>query len=103
MKHLSDAEFDEFINQDKTVIIDFWADWCAPCRMIAPVFEELSKEFAGKIEFAKLDTAENPETPSKYGIVSIPAFLVFRKGELIGQFFGAVPKSDFKERLREFS
>ena len=72
MKEINDSEFDDFVKSNETVIIDFWADWCGPCKMVAPIFDELSKEFEGKAVFAKMDITENPNTPSKFGVVSIP-------------------------------
>ncbi len=102
MKELRDSEFAVFIGQKKPSIVDFWAPWCGPCRISSPIFEELSKEFSGKIEFAKMNVDENPETPGKFGIFSIPTFLIFREGEQIGEIHGAIPKADFREKLREF-
>jgi len=101
MKTLTDADFESFIKSKKPVIVDFWAEWCGPCRMSTPIFEELSKEFGSKLEFAKLNIDENPETPSKYGIMSIPAFLIFKEGELIGEIHGAMPKPAFKQQIEQ--
>ncbi len=101
MKEINDSEFDDFVKSNETVIIDFWADWCGPCKMVAPIFDELSKEFEGKAVFAKMDITENPNTPSKFGVVSIPTFLIFKNGEISGELHGAMSKPDFKARLNE--
>ena len=102
VKELNDSNFEEFTNSEKPVVIDFWADWCMPCKMVAPTFEALSKELEGKMGFAKMDITANPETPQKHGVVSIPAFLIFKNGEKIGELHGAMPKSDLKNSLDEF-
>ncbi|HLC93016.1 MAG TPA: thioredoxin [archaeon] len=101
MKTLSDSDFGQFIMSKKPVVIDFWAEWCGPCRMSSPIFDELSKEMGAKLEFAKMNIDENPETPSKYGIMSIPTFLVFKEGEIIGEIHGAMPKNAFKEQIEQ--
>ena len=98
MKELTDADFDDFIKSNDKVIIDFWAEWCGPCRIAGPIFEDLSKDFEGKIEFAKLDTQSNPDTPGKFGVMSIPTFIIFKNGEQIGQLNGAMPKEMFKQK-----
>ena len=81
------------------VVVDFWAPWCGPCRMVAPIVEELADEYAGQVEFVKMNTDDNPNTAIKYGIRSIPTLLVFKGGEPVGQIIGFRPKSDLKKRL----
>jgi thioredoxin 1 len=89
----------EVLNDGGLVMIDFWAVWCGPCRMIAPTVEELAKEYAGKIKVVKLNTDENPEIASKYKIMGIPTLMFFKAGQKVDQIVGAVPKPQLKAKL----
>ncbi len=98
--HLMDADIDEHIREYPTIVIDCWAPWCGPCRMIGPIIEELAKEMQGKITFGKLNVDENPQTSMKYGIMSIPTMLVFKNGQLVDRFVGAMPKDMLLQKLK---
>ncbi|MBD0258697.1 MAG: thioredoxin [Cytophagales bacterium] len=96
---ITDANFDQIIASDQPVLIDFWADWCAPCKMIAPVVEELAGDFQGKAVVGKLDVQENSVVPSRYGIRNIPTLLVFKNGQLVDKQVGVVPKTVLAQKL----
>jgi len=97
---VTDSSFDsEVLKADTPVLVDFWAPWCGPCRMVAPIVDELSAEYDGKVKFVKLNTDDNPQVSVKYQIRSIPTLLVFKAGEPVGQIIGFRPKSDLKKRL----
>jgi len=97
---VSDNEWDvEVLSSDTPVLVDFWAPWCGPCRMVAPVVDELAEEYDGKVKFVKLNTDDNIETASKYGIRSIPTIMVFKGGEAVEQVVGFRPKSELKKSL----
>lgn len=99
--NVTDSTFDNFIKSKSVVIVDCWASWCGPCHMIAPVIEELSKEYAEKIAFGKLNVDENREIPVKYQIMSIPTLLFFKNGQLADTLIGAVPKSDIEQKIKK--
>ena len=97
---LTDSTFDEELSQHpELLLVDFWAEWCAPCRMIAPVLEDLAKESAGTVTLAKVNVDENPALASRYGIRSIPTVLLVRGGKVLDQVIGAVPKAHLKKKL----
>ncbi|MFM8348562.1 MAG: thioredoxin [Bacteroidota bacterium] len=96
---LSDATFDQVVSDDKPVLVDFWAEWCGPCKMIGPVVEELAAEYEGKAIIAKLNVDENPNTTVKFGVRSIPTLLVFKGGKIVDKQVGAVPKSVLAQKL----
>jgi thioredoxin 1 len=94
VNHVTDANFDqEVLKSDKAVLIDFWAPWCAPCRAIAPLIDELAGEYAGRLKVVKINVDDNPETPARYGVRGIPNLLIVKNGQVKEQIVGAVPKS----------
>ena len=97
---ISDTTFEELVLQsEKPVLVDFWAAWCGPCRMVGPVIEELSNDYEGKAVVAKLDVDQNQEFAAKYGVRNIPTVLVFNKGELVARQVGVAPKTTYAEAL----
>lgn len=92
--HVSDDDFEEeVLKSDTPVLVDYWAEWCGPCKMIAPVLDEIAEEYAGKLKIAKLNIDDNPQTPPKYGIRGIPTLMLFKNGSVEATKVGAVSKS----------
>ncbi len=98
---LSKIEFEDYIKKD-LVLIDFAADWCMPCLMMAPVIDELSEKLKGKIKFGKVNVEENQELAQKFDVSSLPNFILFKDGKQIEQFIGAMPSEDFEKKLNNF-
>lgn len=99
---VSDASFSEATKKHPLVFVDFWAAWCGPCRMMGPIVDELAKEYAGKVVFAKLNVDDNQETASNFGVMSIPTFVIIKDGSEAGRLVGAMPKEKLKEELQKY-
>ncbi|MBU0498250.1 MAG: thioredoxin [Candidatus Thermoplasmatota archaeon] len=99
---VTDADIDKSIKQFETFVIDCWAPWCGPCRMVAPIIDELAKDMQGKIVFGKLNVDENQQTSLKYNIMSIPTLLVFKNGSMVDRIIGALPKDMLKTKLQTY-
>lgn len=98
--HLSDANFgQEVLKSDLPVIVDFWASWCGPCRMIAPIFEDLSNDYAGRLKFGKVDVDACPATAGQFGIRSIPSLLIFKGGRVVDTIVGSLPKAALSQKI----
>lgn len=98
--HVTDQDFKTTVlNSSTPVLVDFWAAWCGPCRMIAPFVEEIAKDYAGKAVVAKMDTDANPQTPMQYGIMGIPTLIIFKNGQEVDRIVGAVPKAAIAKKL----
>ena len=103
LKQVTDATFDgEVLKNGKPVLVDFWAEWCGPCRMIAPILEQIATEHGDKLEIVKLNTDENPEVSAKYGVLNIPMLNVYVNGEVVKTIVGAKPKRALLKDLEDF-
>jgi thioredoxin 1 len=96
---LSDTSFSSEISKHPLMLVDFWAVWCPPCRMVAPIIEELAKEYAGRVAFGKLNVDENPLTSNEFEVQSIPTLLIFKNGEAVDGIIGAVPKHQIESKI----
>jgi thioredoxin 1 len=97
---LNEANFEsEVLGSDVPVVVDFWAEWCAPCKLLAPVIDELAEEYDGRVKFGKLDVDQNQQISIKYGIRSIPTLIVYKNGEAADQMIGFLPKQSIKEKI----
>lgn len=99
---VTDSSFEkEILQSDLPAVVDFWAVWCGPCKIIAPYLEQLAGEYEGKVKIAKMDVDNNPQTPTKYGIRSIPTVIFFKNGKVVDQIIGAQPKANFQEKIKK--
>lgn len=99
---VTDASFEsEVLQSDKLTVVDFWAEWCGPCRAIGPVIDELSKEYAGKVKVGKVNVDENPQISMNFGITSIPAILFIKEGKVVDKLVGAQPKANFVKKIEQ--
>ena len=102
IKHVTDATFDSDVLKAGTpVLVDYWAEWCGPCKMIAPILEDVAKDYAGRLTVAKIDIDSNPDAPAKYGIRGIPTLILFKDGKPVSTKVGAAPKSVLKQWVAE--
>jgi len=98
---VTDSDFESLIQEYPLMVVDCWATWCGPCRMLAPVIDELARDYAGRIVFGKLDVDENPRTAMNFGIMSVPTLLIVKNGKLVDQIVGAVPRDYIESKLRK--
>lgn len=102
VKEIKDVDFENVVlKATKPVLVDFWASWCGPCRMLGPVIEELASQYSDKVEFVKINVDENPETPRKFNIRGIPTLILFKDGQAVNTSVGAVPKGQIEDMLKK--
>jgi len=100
--HVDENEFDEVVRRYPLVVVDFWAEWCGPCRMIAPIIDELAREYAGRVVFVKVDVDRNRRLAMKYGIMSIPTLMIFKDGKPVDMIIGFQPKPAIEEIINQY-
>ncbi|MGQ9539109.1 MAG: thioredoxin [Candidatus Bathycorpusculaceae bacterium] len=100
--HITDSNFSKVVGENSLVLVDFFADWCMPCRMMAPIVEELAKEYAGKVLVGKINVDENPATAERFQVFSIPTLVILKSGEEVDRIVGFVPKSQIEARLKKY-
>ncbi len=100
-KEIMTEEFSSFINQDKPVLVDFWAPWCGPCRMIAPVVEEISQQYEGTVAVGKVDVDKSPDLAKQYRVMSIPTLILFKNGQIVDQKLGFQPKNALEDMIKK--
>jgi len=98
---VTDENFEEVLNEGKPVVLDFWAEWCGPCRMVGPVIEELAAEYEGRVIIGKIDVDENNDVTTQYGIRSIPTVLFIKNGQVVDKLVGAAPKATFVNKIEQ--
>ncbi|MDT7891316.1 MAG: thioredoxin [Thermoproteota archaeon] len=98
---LTKENWDEVLNSDKPYIVDFWAEWCVPCKILEPIYEELAREYEGRVRFGRLNVDENPDIAEKYGIMAIPTLIIFKNGKEINRLIGAAPKNKLVKFIEE--
>jgi thioredoxin 1 len=98
---VTEESFDRFVKENARAVVDFWAAWCPPCRILSPVVEELARKYAGKVAFGKLNVDEHPSVAERYGIMSIPTLLYFKEGKLVDETVGALPSEAIEERVKK--
>lgn len=101
VEEVTDSNFAAFINSQEPVMVDFWAAWCGPCKMLSPIVEELATDLAGQLKVGKVNVDENPQVASKYGIMSIPSLLLFQGGEVVRQIVGYMPKRQLQAKIAD--
>ena len=97
---VTDANFEELVNSGKPMVVDFWAEWCGPCRMVVPIIDELATEYEGKVTIGKMDVDNNNDVVAQFGIRNIPTILFFKNGEVVDKQVGAAPKTSLAEKIK---